>query len=163
MKERTSLLRLRTGAFAFLLVCCVLCAVGLAACGDSGISSASGSNQTGQSSAATRPDVSATATIESKNHVALAQLVGQPVAKPTRGVNFQVTGRVQNRDTAQHDIFLQATLKDTNGRIIGIARGLVDNVQGGQVASYTLQGFLKQPTWATISVVITKVSENVND
>lgn len=162
MTKQISHGRLRIGAFACLLVCCVLGALGLAACGDGSTTGSSGSNQAVQGSPATRPDVSATATMESKNHIALAQLIGQPVAKSTRGVNFQVTGRVQNRDTAQHDIFLQATLKDANGRIVGIARGLADNVQGGQVASYTLQGFLKQPDWSTISVVITKVSENVD-
>ena len=163
MKEQLSIMRLRAGAFAFFLFFCMLCALGLVACGGSSppnTTHAGGNNQTVTNNSASAAN--ATATVENKNHTSLAQLIGQPAAKLTRGVNFQVTGHVQNRDKVQHDIFLEATLKDANGRIVGIARGLADNVQGGQMATYTLQGFLKQPTWAAISVSITKVSENVD-
>ena len=163
MKEQLSIRRSRAGVFPFFLVFCVLCAIGLVACGGSSspnTTNAGDNNQTVTSNSASAAN--ATATAENKNHTSLAQLIGQPAAKLTQGVSFQVTGHVQNRDTVQHDIFLEATLKDANGRIVGIARGLADNVQGGHVATYTLQGFLKEPTWATISVSITKVSENVD-
>ena len=162
MRQELAGMRLRVSACAFSLIFCVLCVIGLVACGGGsapGATNAGSSNQAVKS--ASMAGAHATATAESKNHTSLAQLLGQPAAKLTQGVNFQVTGQVQNRDKVQHDIFLEATLKDASGRIVGIARGLVDNVQGGQVATYTLQGFLKQSTWAAISVSITKVSENV--
>jgi len=96
------------------------------------------------------------------NHVSLARLVGQPTAKITSGTNFEVIGQVKNLDKLQHDIHLQATLKNASDQIVGTATGLADNVPGGQTATYTLQGTLTQSTWSTISVVITKVTENVD-
>ncbi len=89
-------------------------------------------------------------------------MIGTPTAKITSGTNFQVTGQVQNLDTKQHDIHLQVTLKNASGQIVGTATGLADNVPGGETDSYTLTGALTQPTWSTVSVVITKVTENVN-
>jgi hypothetical protein len=96
------------------------------------------------------------------NYVSLAQLVGQPTAQITSGASFEVTGKVKNLDNKQHDIHLKATLKDASGQVVGTATGLADNVPGGQTVTYTLQGTLTQPSWSTVTVVITKVTENVN-
>ena len=127
----------------------------LTACGSNGTSSTS---STGSSSAK-----SSTATpAQDPNHISLAKMIGTPTAKITSGTNFQVTGQVQNLDTKQHDIHLQVTLKNASGQIVGTATGLADNVPGGETDSYTLTGALTQPTWSTVSVVITKVTENVN-
>ena len=141
----------RFSILAFLLVVSMLL---LAACG-------SGSNGSSSSSTSSASVSSATPT-QDANHVSLAKLVGAPTAKITSGTNFEVTGRVQNLDKSQHDIYLQATLKNASGRVVGIARGLADNVAAGNMDTYTLQGTLMQPAWSTVVVVITKVSENVN-
>lgn len=162
MKQQLAVMRSRSGAFWFVLACCVLFSlIGLAACGNSGTTNASGSKQATKSS--TPAQISATTTTtQNNNHVSLAELVGQPTAKLTQGIDFQVTGQVKNMDKLQHNIYLQATLKDASGKVVGIARGLADNVQGGQTATFTIQGIVRQSTWATISVIITKVSENVD-
>ena len=144
--------RSSTFALAILLLLSMLL---LAACG----SGSSGS--TGNSSPSSASAISATPT-QNANHVSLAKLVGIPTAKITSGANFEVTGQVQNLDKLQHDIYLQATLKNASGKVIGVARGLADNVAAGDMDTYTLQGTLMQPTWSTVVVVITKVSENVN-
>ena len=152
-------MRSRSGAFWFVLACCVLFSlIGLAACGNSGTTNASSSKQTTESSISVSTTATTTAT-QKNNHVFLAELVGQPTAKLTQGINFQVTGQVKNMDKLQHNIYLQATLKDASGKVVGMARGLADNVQGGQTATFTIQGIVRQPDWTTISVVITKVSE----
>ncbi len=92
----------------------------------------------------------------------LAQTVGLATAKMASGTNFVVTGQVKNLDKAQHDIYVQATLKNASGQVVGIAKGMADNVPAGQVQSYSIQGTLTQPTWTTVTVTITKISENVN-
>ncbi len=126
----------------------------LVACGNDGSSSTNtGSSSTTKSSTATPAD---------PNHISLAKMIGTPTAKITSGTNFEVTGQVQNLDTKQHDIHLQATLKNASGQIVGTATGLADNVPGGETDTYTLNGTLTQPTWSTVSVVITKVTENVD-
>ena len=142
---------LKRYSFVHTLVLAVLLLVSmllLAACGST--------SSTGSASAS-----SATPT-QNANHVSLAKLIGAPTAKITSGTNFEVTGRVQNLDKSQHDIYLQATLKNASGRVVGIARGLADNVAAGNMDTYTLQGALTQPAWSTVVVVITKVTENVN-
>ena len=161
MRQQLAVMRSRSGAFCFVLLCCVLFSlIGLTACGNSNTTNASGSKQATKSSTAATPG--ATTTTQNNNHVSLAQLVGQPTAKLTQGIHFQVTGQVKNMDKRQHDIYLQATLKNVSGKVVGIARGLANGVSGGQTAPFTIQGIVKQPTWATVSVIITRVSENVD-
>jgi len=127
----------------------------LTACGSNGNSSTSSTGSSSAKSRTATPD-------QDPNHISLAKMIGNPTAKTTSGTNFQVTGQVQNLDTKQHDIQLQATLKDASGQVVGTATGLADNVHGGETDSYTLTGALTQPAWSTVSVVITKVTENVN-
>jgi hypothetical protein len=130
------------GMLGALIACLLL----LAACGG-------GSSTASVSSSTARQD---------PNHVSLAQLMGSPTAKITSGANFEVTGRVRNLDKAQHDIHLEAILKNVSGQVVGTAKGLADNVPAGETDIYTLQGTLTQPTWSTVSIVITKVTENVD-
>jgi ABC-type glycerol-3-phosphate transport system substrate-binding protein len=151
MQQKKGITAFRFGILAILLVLSMLL---LAACG-------SGSNGSSSSSTSSASVSSATPT-QNANHVSLAKLVGAPTAKITSGTNFEVTGQVQNLDKSQHDIYLQATLKNASGKVVGIARGLADNVAAGNMDTYTLQGTLMQPAWSTVVVVITKVSENVN-
>ena len=151
MQQKKGITAFRFGILAVLLVVSMLL---LAACG----SESSGSSSSSTSSAS----VSSATPTQNANHVLLAKLVGAPTAKITSGTNFEVTGQVQNLDKSQHDIYLQATLKNATGKVVGIARGLADNVAAGNMDTYTLQGTLMQPAWSTVVVVITKVSENVN-
>jgi ABC-type glycerol-3-phosphate transport system substrate-binding protein len=151
MQQKKGITAFRFGILAILLVLSMLL---LAACG-------SGSNGSSSSSTSSASVSSATPT-QNANHVSLAKLVGAPTAKITSGTNFEVTGQVQNLDKSQHDIYLQATLKNASGKVVGIARGLADNVAAGNMDTYTLHGTLMQPAWSTVVVVITKVSENVN-
>jgi len=151
MQQKKGITGLRFSILAVLLVLSMLL---LAACG----SGSSGNSSSSTSSAS----VSSATPTQNANHVSLAKLVGAPTAKITSGTNFEVTGQVQNLDKSQHDIYLQATLKNASGKVVGIARGLADNVAAGNMDTYTLQGTLMQPAWSTVVVVITKVSENVN-
>jgi ABC-type glycerol-3-phosphate transport system substrate-binding protein len=151
MQQKKGITAFRFSILAILLVVSVAL---LAACG----SGSSGSSSSSTSSAS----VSSATPTQNANHVSLAKLVGAPTAKITSGTNFEVTGQVQNLDKSQHDIYLQATLKNASGKVVGIARGLADNVAAGNMDTYTLQGTLMQPAWSTVVVVITKVSENVN-
>jgi ABC-type glycerol-3-phosphate transport system substrate-binding protein len=154
MQQKKGITGFRFSILAFLLVVSMLL---LAACG-SGSSGSSGSSSSSTSSAS----VSSATPTQDANHVSLAKLVGAPTAKIASGTNFEVTGQVQNLDKSQHDIYLQATLKNASGKVVGIARGLADNVAAGNMDTYTLHGTLMQPAWSTVVVVITKVSENVN-
>jgi len=153
MQQKKGITAFRFSILAFLLVVSMLL---LAACG-------SGSNgSSGSSSSTSSASVSSATPTQDANHVSLAKLVGAPTAKIASGTNFEVTGQVQNLDKSQHDIYLQATLKNASGKVVGIARGLADNVAAGNMDTYTLHGTLMQPAWSTVVVVITKVSENVN-
>jgi ABC-type glycerol-3-phosphate transport system substrate-binding protein len=154
MQQKKAITAFRFSILAILLVVSMLL---LAACGSGG-SGSSGSSSSSTSSAS----VSSATPTQDTNHVLLAKLVGAPTAKITSGTNFEVTGQVQNLDKSQHDIYLQATLKNASGKVVGIARGLADNVAAGNMDTYTLQGTLMQPAWSTVVVVITKVTENVN-
>jgi hypothetical protein len=44
---------------------------------------------------------------------------------------------------------------------VGTAQGRAEDLAAGETD--TLQGSLPQPTWSTVSVTITKVSENVDE
>lgn len=133
----------------------------LVACGSNGTGSTTNTGATNTGSSSTTKSSTATPA-QDPNHIALAKMIGNPTAKIMSGTNFEVTGQVQNLDTQQHDIDLQATLKNASGQIVGTATGVADNVAGGKTDSYILSGTLTQPTWSTVSVVITKVSENVD-
>ena len=126
----------------------------LAACSSS-------TSDTGSSSNGTTPTAATTAS--DPNHTSLAQLVGTPVAKATNGTSFEVTGQVKNLDTKQHDIFVQATLTDASGKVVGTSQPTnADNIKGGATDDYDIKGTLTQPTWTNVTVKIVKVTENVN-
>jgi len=54
--------------------------------------------------------------------LSLTQLVGTPTIK-TLAATFEVIGQVRNLDTAQHDLFLKAALKDESRAGRGNGRG----------------------------------------
>lgn len=145
MQQRQWKMNLYLCMLGVLMACILL----LAACG-------SGNSQ------GTTANASSSTAKQDPNHVSLAQLVGKPTAKILSAANFEVTGQVRNLDKAQHDIHLQAILKNASGQIVGTATGLADNVPAGQMDTYTLKGTLTQPAWSTVSIVITRVTENVD-
>ena|SRR5438034_4750869 len=131
----------------------------LAACGGGTASTASAPN-----AAATTPPTStpvpATATVAAL--VKMIVQVGQPKAKMLTGATFEVNGQIKNGDNKQHDITLQVTLLDTSGKAVATATKLVDNVPGGAIAAYSIQGTTTQPTWQRVQVTVIKVSENID-
>ena len=79
------------------------------------------------------------------SHPTLAQLVGKPTIK-TLAATFEVIGQVRNLDTARHDMFLKATLKDASGQVVGTAEGRAEDLAAGETETYTLQGPLSAVT-----------------
>ena len=143
---------LRNGKVSVLLLALVML---LAACGSTSSANNGGTSGTAATAAPT--------SIKDPNHTSLAQLVGNPAAKVTTGTNFEVTGQVKNMDTKQHDIFVQATLTDASGKVVGTSEPTnADNIKGGATDSYDIKGTLTQPTWKNVTVKIVKVTENVN-
>src|SRR5260370_18555701 len=128
MQQKKGITPFRFSILAFLLVVSMLL---LAACG-------SGSSSSSSSSTSSASVSSATPT-QDANHVSLAKLVGAPTAKITSATNFEVTGQVQNLDKSQHDIYLQATLKNASGKIVGIPRGYANNVAACNLDLSTLR------------------------
>ena len=90
-------------------------------------------------------------------------LVGQPTAKLVSGHHtFEVDGKIKNGDTKQHDIYVQATLLDASGAIVGSTAFFnVDNVPGDGIESFTIQGTTLQPTWASVQVKVVGLTENI--
>lgn len=135
----------------------------LAGCASGATAGGTGTGQaTATSTISATATTSATATATVDPTAKLAQVVGAPTAKITTGANVQVTGQVKNVDKYRHDIFLLATLTDASGNVVGTATGKAEDVPAGQTVAYTLNGSLTQPAWATVTVIVTKVSENVN-
>lgn len=157
MQHKKGLFGLHFSIITLLMLLSLL----LAACGTAA-SGSSGSSSTSSTSSTTVASTPTQAATQDPNHVSLAKLIGNPAVKITTGTNFAVTGEVQNLDKLQHDVHLQVTLKNASGQVVGTATGLADNVPGGKTDDYTLQGTLTQPTWSTVAVVITRVSENVD-
>ncbi len=122
----------------------------LAACGST--TSANNGGSSGSTPTATKD-----------THTSLAQLVGSPTVKATTGTSFEVTGQVKNLDTKQHDIYVEATLTDASGKVVGTSEPTnTDNVKGSATDTYDIKGTLTQPTWKNVTVKIVKVTENVN-
>ena len=154
----------------FITFACLLMGVLLAACG-----SGSGSVSTSSNTANTPPSNSsststtaangpnATATAAETSLIQQMTLVGTPTAKIVSGTTFAVTGKIKNGDDKQHDIYIQASLLDASGKVIvSTAPYNVDNVPGGATVAFTVQGTTPQPTWSSVKVTVTKVSENIN-
>lgn len=141
-------------AFLLLLV--------LAACGSPSTSSPSSSSATSTTPAATKTVGASGATAE-QGLLPMMTLIGQPTAKLVTGHHtFEVIGKIKNGDTKQHDIYVQATLLDSTGAIIGSTAFFdVDNVPGGGTANFAMQGTTVQPTWASIQVKVVGVTENI--
>ena len=153
---RQTFLTLLTG-FLLLLV--------LAACGSRATASSSSSSTTNSTTSAATGTASASATNAEHALLPMMTLVGQPTAKLVTGHHtFEVIGKIKNGDTKQHDIYVQATLLDATGAIIGSTAFFnVDNVPGGGTANFVIQGTTLQPTWVHIQVKVVGVTENIGN
>ena len=131
----------------------------LAACG----SSTSGSPSTAAKSPTTSGSVVASGTTTETTLLPMMVLVGQPTAKLVSGHHtFEVVGKIKNGDSKQHDIYVQATLLNASGAIIGSTAFFnVDDVPGGGTESFTIQGVTLQPTWASVQVKVVGITENI--
>ena len=87
--------------------------------------------------------------------------VGSSTAKLVSGTTFEVDGKIKNGDDKQHDIYVKVMLLDASGKQIATATQNVDNVAGGDTASFAIKGTTPQSTWSNVQVSIVKVSENV--
>ncbi len=134
----------------------------LAACG-SKTSSTTSSVSTTASNPTTTNSVAASGTAAVTTLLPMMTLVGQPTAKLVSGHHvFEVIGKIKNGDTKQHDIYVQATLLDASGAIIGSTAFFnVDDVPGGGTSSFTIQGTTLQPTWTTVQVKVVGLTENI--
>jgi hypothetical protein len=160
---RMSLVKRQT---SFTLFFGLLLLLLLAACG-SNTSTGSPASSTTASTTATATQVVVAPTRSTNAKVAalipMMTLVGQPTAKIVSGHHtFAVDGQIKNGDTKQHDIYVQVTLLDASGAIVGSTAFFnVDNVPGGGTAKFTIQGTTMQSTWTTIQVKVVGVSENI--
>jgi hypothetical protein len=151
---------------AFTMLFGLLLLLMLAACGSNASTGSPASSTTTSTSATATKAVAAstsTANVQEAALIPMMLLVGQPTAKIVSGHHiFDVYGQIKNGDTKQHDIYVQATLLDATGAIVGSTAFFnVDNVPGGGTESFTIQGTTLQPTWASIQVKVVGVSENV--
>ena len=140
----------------------------LAACGSNTSTGSPASSATSVATAtATQAAVAPTSTTNAQEAalIPMMTLVGQPTAKIVSGHHtFAVDGQIKNGDTKQHDIYVQATLLDASGAIVGSTAFFnVDNVPGDGTASFTIQGLTMQPTWTTIQVKVVGVAENIGN
>jgi hypothetical protein len=140
----------------------------LAACGSNTIGGSPATSATTSTGAtATQTAAAPTSTTKAQEAALLPMmtLVGQPTAKIVSGHHtFEVVGHIKNGDTKQHDIYVQATLLDASGAIVGSTAFFnIDNVPGNGTASFTIQGTTIQPTWTTIQVKVVGVTENIGN
>jgi hypothetical protein len=135
----------------------------LTACGNTASSSTSSSSTTASTPLTATQAVGVPATAGEKALLPLMTLVGQPTAKLVAGHHtFEADGKLKNGDTRQHDIYLQATLLDASGAIVGSSAFFtVDNVPGSATANFAIPGTTMQPTWTSVQVKVVGLSENV--
>ena len=153
---------------SFTMLFGVLLLLLLAACGSNTSTGSPASSATSVATAtATQAAVAPTSTTNAQEAalIPMMTLVGQPTAKIVSGHHtFAVDGQIKNGDTKQHDIYVQATLLDASGAIVGSTAFFnVDNVPGDGTASFTIQGLTMQPTWTTIQVKVVGVAENIGN
>ena len=91
----------------------------------------------------------------------MISLDGEPKARVTSGNNVVVEGRGTNHDKYQHDVMLTATLLDANGKSVGSATGRLEDISAGRQDAYRLTGTTTSPTWASVNVAISNVTEHV--
>ena len=72
-----------------------------------------------------------------------------------------VEGPATNHDKFQHDVFFTATLWDAAGKSVGTANGKLEDWPAGHHGIYKLVGTASAPTWARVTVVVSKVTEHV--
>ena len=146
---------------ALLLLTSFLLLLLLAACGSNSTNgSSSGSSTTTQATTGTTGASNVTA---EQALLPMMTLVGQPTAKLVTGHHtFEAMGKIKNGDTKQHDIYVQVSLLDAKGAILGSTAFFnVDNVPGGGTASFAIQGVTLQPSWSSVQVKVVGVSENI--
>jgi ABC-type phosphate transport system substrate-binding protein len=133
------------------------------ACGSNTSSATSSSSTTASSTPTATQAVGTGASAKEKALLPLMTLVGQPTAKlVSEHHTFEVDGKIKNGDTKQHDIYVQVTLLDASGAIVGSSAFFnMDNVPGGATVSFAIQGTTMQPTWASIQVKVVGLSENL--
>lgn len=131
----------------------------LAACG----SNTSSSSPTVSTTPAVTHTAIATGTAAEKALLPMMTLIGQPTAKLVTGHHiFEVVGKIKNGDSKQHDIYVQVTLLDASGAVVGSTAFFnVDNVPGRGTESFAIQGTTIQPTWASVQVKVVGVTENI--
>ena len=95
-------------------------------------------------------------------YMKLVTIVGQPTVKIVSGTTFEADGQIKNIDAVQHDITLKIILLDASGHVVGTATQMEDNVRGGAMVNYAIQGTASQSSWSSVEVAVIKVSENIN-
>jgi hypothetical protein len=159
---RMSLVKHQT---SFAMLVGLLLVLLLTACGSTTSTGTPGSSTTASTTPTATQAVSTSAKAAEAALIPMMTLVGQPTAKLVSGNHtFEVDGKIKNGDSKQHDIYVQVTLLDASGAIVGATAFFnVDNVPGGKTASFAIQGTTMQPTWASIQVKVVGLSENIGN
>lgn len=82
-----------------------------------------------------------------------------PTAKKSADGTFTVNGQIQNNDSQQHSVTLQATLLDASGNPLATAIQTLA-APGGASALYTITGTTNVSTWSNVVVSVVKFSGN---
>ena len=114
---------------SFTIFIGLLLLVLLTACGSKTANGTSSSSTTASST----PNATQAVIAQEKALLPMMTLVGLPTAKLVSGHHtFEVDGKIKNGDSKQHDIYVQATLLDLLGAIVGSTAFFnVDDVPGG--------------------------------
>jgi cytoskeletal protein RodZ len=135
----------------------------LAACGSNTTTGSPASSAKASTGSTQAVAPIATTSAQEAALIPMMTLVGQPTAKIVSGHHtFEAVGQIKNGDTKQHDVYVQVTLLNASGAIVGsTAFYNVDDVPGGGTESFTIQGTTLQPTWASVQVKVVGVTENI--
>src|SRR5947199_6462869 len=135
---------------AYFVVCAgLMLLMLLAACGSA---TSSGSSSTSTSNSSNGTHVNAAPTAPEAALIKEMTFVGSPTAKIVSGTTFEVNGKIKNGDDKQHDIYVKVVLLDASGKQIATATQNVDNVAGGDTASFSIQGTTSQSTWSNVQI-----------
>jgi len=151
----------RQKSYCFILFAGLVVLSLLAACGSTPSSTSSPTSTSPSNPTHVPNGIGATPSAAESALIKEMTFVGSSTAKLVSGTTFEVDGKIKNGDDKQHDIYVKVMLLDASGKQIATATQNVDNVAGGDTASFAIQGTTPQSIWSNVRVSVIKVTENV--